>query len=143
MFGFVRAFATAASDAAAGVGVAGGGAAVKQGADAAGTAAGAVGAGGGIMAMLVSMAPLLLMILVMYFIMIRPQRKKEKALREKINNMKVGDKVVTIGGIAGKVSKIKDEFVIIETGNIGTQDEKSFIKFEKTAIKDVQTKVTN
>ena len=79
----------------------------------------------------------------MYMLMIRPQRKKEKDLRAKINNMKVGDKVVTIGGIVGKVSKIKDEFVFIETGNIGTQDEKSVIKFEKTAIKDIQAKQSN
>lgn len=99
--------------------------------------------GAGMAAMISSFLPLILIFVFMYIIMIRPQRKKEKALREKINAMKVGDKVVTIGGIAGKVSKIKDEFVIIETGNIGTQDEKSFIKFEKTAIKDVQTKVTN
>ena len=139
MFGFVRAFATAASDAAAGVGVAGGGAAVKQGADAAGTAAGAVGAGGGIMAMLVSMAPLLLMILVMYFIMIRPQRKKEKELKAQIAAMKVGDKVVTIGGICGKVVRIKDDYVFIESGNVGTPDEKSVIKFERSAIKTIET----
>ena len=135
MFGFVRAFATAASDAAAGVGVAGGGAAVKQGAD----AAGAVGAGGGIMAMLVSMAPLLLMILVMYFIMIRPQRKKEKELKAQIAAMKVGDKVVTIGGICGKVVRIKDDYVFIESGNVGTPDEKSVIKFERSAIKTIET----
>ncbi len=42
-----------------------------------------------------------------------------------INAMKVGDKVVTIGGICGKVAKIKDEYVFyIETGNIGTPDQK-------------------
>ncbi len=138
MFGFVRAFATAASDAAAGVGVAGGGSAVQQGADAAG-AAGAAGAGGGILAMLVSMAPLLLMILVMYFIMIRPQRKKEKELRAQIAAMKVGDKVVTIGGICGKVVRIKDDYVFIESGNVGTPDEKSVIKFERSAIKAIET----
>ena len=57
--------------------------------------------------------------------------------------MKVGDKVVSIGGIVGKVSKIKDEFVIIETGNVGTPDERSFIKFEKAAIKDIQVKESN
>ena len=106
-------------------------------------AAAAPAEGAGMAAMISSFLPLILIFVFMYVIMIRPQRKKEKALREKINNMKVGDKVVTIGGIAGKVSKIKDEFVFVETGNIGTQDEKSVIKFEKTAIKDVQTKVTN
>jgi len=85
--------------------------------------------------------PLILVFVLMYMIMIRPQRKKEKALREKISKMKVGDKAVSIGGIAGKIYKIKDEFVILETGNLGTQDEKSYIKLEKSAIKDVEGKI--
>ena len=55
-----------------------------------------------------------------------------------INAMKVGDKIVTIGGIVGKVSKIKDEFVWIETGNVGTPDEKSVLKFERDAIRSVE-----
>ena len=92
--------------------------------------------------MFTGLFPFIIMILFMYFILIRPQKKKEKALREKISQMKVGDKVVTIGGIAGKVSKIKDEFVIIETGSTGNPAEKSFIKFERSAIKDVQTKIS-
>ena len=108
---------------------------------ASGAAAGAetVGIGG----MIASMLPLILVFVVMYLIMIRPQRKKEKELKKQINAMKVGDKITTIGGICGKVSKIKDNFVIIETGNIGTQTEKSFIKFEKSAIKEVEQKLSN
>ena len=75
--------------------------------------------------------------------MIRPQRKREKETKAMINALKVGDKVVSIGGICGKVSKIKDDFVIIETGNIGTQDERSFIKMERDSIKTVETKQSN
>lgn len=93
--------------------------------------------------MVATFVPFIIMILFMYLILIRPQKKKEKALREKISKMAVGDKVVTIGGIAGKVSRIKDEFVIIETGSTGNPAEKSFIKFERSAIKDVQTKISN
>ena len=93
--------------------------------------------------MLPTMLSFIVMILFMYLILIRPQKKKEKALREKISKMAVGDKVVTIGGIAGKISRIKDEFVIIETGSTGNPAEKSFIKFERSAIKDVQTKISN
>lgn len=92
-------------------------------------------------AFIVSFMPLILIFAIMYFLMIRPQRKKEKALREKISKMKVGDKAVSIGGIVGKIFKIKDDFVILETGNIGTQDQKSFIKLEKNAIRDVQSKI--
>jgi len=80
-----------------------------------------------------------LIIVLLYFMMIRPQRKKEKETKAMINAMKVGDKVVTIGGICGKVAKIKDEYVFIETGNIGTPDQKSVVKMERDAIRTVET----
>lgn len=83
------------------------------------------------MSTIVSILPLVLIIVLLYFMMIRPQRKKEKETKAMINAMKVGDKVVTIGGICGKVAKIKDEYVFIETGNIGTPDQKSVVKMEK------------
>lgn len=92
-----------------------------------------------VMSTIVSIFPLVLIIVLLYFMMIRPQRKREKETKAMINAMKVGDKVVTIGGICGKVAKIKDEFVFIETGNIGTQDEKSVIKMERDAIRSVES----
>lgn len=92
-----------------------------------------------VMNMIVTILPLVLIIVLLYFMMIRPQRKREKETKAMINAMKVGDKVVTIGGICGKVAKIKDEFVFIETGNIGTQDEKSIIKMERDAVKAVES----
>ena len=55
--------------------------------------------------------------------------------------MKVGDKVVTIGGICGKVVKLKDEYVILETGSTGNPNEKSYIKMERNAIRDVEKKL--
>lgn len=93
---------------------------------------------GGVMGMIMTFFPFILIIVLLYFMMIRPQRKREKETREMINAMKVGDKIVTIGGIVGKVSKIKDEFVWIETGNVGTPDEKSVLKFERDAIRSVE-----
>lgn len=92
-----------------------------------------------VMNTIVSVLPLVLIIVLLYFMMIRPQRKKEKETRAMINAMKVGDKVVTIGGICGKVAKIKDEYVFIETGNVGTPDQKSIVKMERDAIKTVET----
>ena len=89
------------------------------------------------MGMIMSFLPFVLIIVLLYFMMIRPQRKREKEAKAMLNAMKVGDKVVTIGGICGKVSKIKDEFIWIETGNIGTQDEKSVIKMERDAVRTV------
>ena len=93
--------------------------------------------------MIISFLPIILIFVIFYFIAIRPQRKKEKETRAMIDALKVGDKVVTIGGICGKISKIKDNYVILETGNVGTPDEKSFVKMERNSIKSVETKQTN
>lgn len=98
---------------------------------------------GGPMSMIVTFLPIILVIVLLYFMMIRPQRKREKETRAMIDAMKVGDKVVTIGGICGKVVKIKDEFVFIESGNIGTESERSVIKMERDAVKTVEQKVKN
>lgn len=92
-----------------------------------------------VMGTIMSALPFVIIIALLYFMMIRPQRKREKEAKEMVNAMKVGDKITTIGGIVGKVSKIKDEFVWIETGNIGTQDEKSVIKMERDAIRTVES----
>lgn len=54
-------------------------------------------------------------ILVMYFTMLRPQNKKRKALQSYRENIEKGDKIVTIGGIHGKVAEIKDHTVLIST----------------------------
>ena len=56
------------------------------------------------------------MFVLMYFLMIRPQNKQRKAEEEMRNNVEIGDDVVTIGGIVGKVVSTKDDALIIETG---------------------------
>jgi len=63
---------------------------------------------------LMSLLPLILIILVFYFFMIRPQIKKQKELRNFRQSLKVGDKIITAGGIYGKINDIKDNVVIIE-----------------------------
>lgn len=88
-------------------------------------------------------APLIIIVVLFYFMLIRPQRKRDKETKAMLNAMKVGDKVVTIGGICGKIVKIKDNYVFIETGNIGTQTEKSVLKMERDAIKTVEQKQSN
>ncbi len=60
--------------------------------------------------------PLILLIVLMYFLLIRPQKKREKETTEMRNSIRVGDEVVTIGGICGKIVKTKDETLIIEVG---------------------------
>ena len=79
------------------------------------------------------------MFAIMYFLMIRPQKKRQKEEQAMRDAVEVGDEITTIGGICGKVAKIKDEYVYIETGNVGTPGEKSIIKFERSAIKTVET----
>ena len=58
--------------------------------------------------------PLLLIIVVFYFFMIRPQMKKQKEAKKFMENIKKGDKVVTIGGIYGKIAEANDDSFILE-----------------------------
>ena len=74
-------------------------------------------------------------IAVFYFLLIRPQKKQEKRMREMLAALKVGDEVISIGGIKGKIHKIKDDSVVIETGA-----DKTPIEFERNAIKGVVKK---
>lgn len=79
-------------------------------------------------------SPLLMLVLmfaVFYFILIRPQKKKEKELKNMLAALKVGDEVATIGGIHGKIVRIKDDLFVLESG-IGTN--KSFITVDRGAV---------
>ncbi|MGO1579782.1 MAG: preprotein translocase subunit YajC [Peptoniphilaceae bacterium] len=58
---------------------------------------------------------LILMMIVFYFLLIRPQKKKQAAVESMRENLKVGNEIVTIGGIKGKVILIKEDYVVIET----------------------------
>ncbi len=78
--------------------------------------------------------PLALMFGLLYFMMIRPQKKKEKQLRAQIDSMRVGDKCITSGGIIGKVANIKDNEVTIQTSVANT-----LITVRKSAISQVLT----
>lgn len=64
---------------------------------------------------------LVVMVAVFYFVMIRPQKKQEKQIAEMRDSLAVGDEVVTIGGIIGTVLIIKEDKIMIETGNDRTK----------------------
>ena len=85
-----------------------------------------------------SLVLMVLLIAMIYFMMIRPQRKKEKAEKEMRDALCVGDEVITIGGIIGKIEKINDKTVIIST-TAG----KNKIEFLKSAIANVSSKDPN
>ncbi|OLR64521.1 preprotein translocase subunit YajC [Peptoniphilus porci] len=61
--------------------------------------------------------PLILMFVIFYFFLIRPQKKKANEINEMRENLKVGDKVITIGGIIGKIILIKEDYLVIETSS--------------------------
>ncbi len=65
-------------------------------------------ADGGAMGMVMQLAPLLLIFAVFYFLLIRPQQKKQKEHREMMAGLKRGDRVITAGGIIGKITTVKD-----------------------------------
>lgn len=89
--------------------------------------------GGGLMSFLVMFIPL---ILIMYFMMIRPQQKKMKQHKEMVSSLEKGDEVMTTGGILGRVSKIKDDFVVVTISD-GIE-----IKFQKASIAQTLPKGT-
>lgn len=78
---------------------------------------------------------LVLMVVLFYFLAIRPQRKQEKAANEMRNNLQVGDEVTTIGGVIGQIISIKEETVTIETSKDRTK-----IRFLRSAIRSVDVK---
>jgi len=87
--------------------------------------------GGGIMSFL----PLILVIVVFYFFFIRPQMKKSKEQRKFREELKKGDEVLTLGGIKGKVSKIDENEVVVET------EGQTKIRVVKSAIVPQDTQV--
>ncbi len=86
------------------------------------------------LAMLVSFLPLVLIFVVMYFILIRPQKKKDKETQKMRNNIQVGDEVITIGGIIGLVVSLKEDNVVIETAG-----ERNKIRIKRWAIQSNET----
>jgi len=71
----------------------------------------------GIMGSLTTFAPLILMFVVMYFLMIRPQQKRQKELRSMMDALAKGDEVITVGGVLGRVTKVGDAYVTVEVAN--------------------------
>lgn len=78
--------------------------------------AGAAAQSAGTMAAIVNILPLVLVFVAFYFLMIRPQQKRMRTLQDSIKNLKKGDRVVTGGGLIGKVVKVEDDEVEIELG---------------------------
>lgn len=104
----------------------------------AGETAGNTGAGtaeetaGAMAGSFTSIILLVVMFAVFYFILIRPQRKRDKELKEQMGKLAVGDRVVTIGGLVGFVANIKENEITISTSAANT-----LVTYTKSAIQSV------
>lgn len=79
---------------------------------------------------------LVAMVAIFYFLLIRPQRKRDKETKKMLESLAVGDKIITIGGIYGKITKLKEDAIEIESGS---GNDKSTIKIARSAVKEVLT----
>ncbi|WP_188054286.1 MULTISPECIES: preprotein translocase subunit YajC [unclassified Sphingosinithalassobacter] len=77
-------------------------------------AAGAAGQSGGAAGAFLQLLPLILIFVAFYFLMIRPQQRRMKALQDSVAAVKKGDSVVTGGGLVGKVTRVEDDHVEVE-----------------------------
>ncbi|MBX9611423.1 MAG: preprotein translocase subunit YajC [Burkholderiales bacterium] len=93
-------------------------------------------AGGDMQSSLMSMLPLVLMFVVLYFLMIRPQMKKQKEHRAMIDALAKGDEVVTGGGMLGKVTQLGDGYLSVEIAS-GVE-----IQMQRSAVVQVLPKGT-
>ena len=73
-------------------------------------------------------------ILIFYFLLIRPQRKQQKAHKEMVDNLKRGDDVITVGGIVGRVVRVEDELITVKSGDTKLEIDRS--KVGKVLKKD-------
>ena len=85
------------------------------------------------MEQLTQFAPFILMFVVIYFFLFRPQQKKAKQEKEFESTLKVGDKIITKSGLHGKVSELADTTVVIETMSGKLKMERSAISMEISA----------
>ena len=74
-----------------------------------------------IISLLFTFAPLILIFVIFWFMMIRPQRKKDKQVKEMLNNLKAGDRICTIGGIYGTITGIQDDTIRLSVGKNNTE----------------------
>lgn len=78
--------------------------------------------------------PILLMVVIFYFLLYRPQKKQQKERANLLNNLKKGQKVVTIGGIYGEINSLTEEYVMLQVS------EKTEIKLSRSAVGRVLSK---
>ncbi|HZW67165.1 MAG TPA: preprotein translocase subunit YajC [Pseudogracilibacillus sp.] len=86
------------------------------------------------MNMLVQLSPIILMIVIFYFLLIRPQQKRQRQVQEMQAALQKGDQIVTIGGLHGVIDAIDEDTIIISSNN-------SKLTFDRGAIREVKSEV--
>ena len=84
--------------------------------------------------MLATFIPLILMIVIFYFLLIRPQKKRDKEVQKMRENIEIADEIVTIGGIIGIIVSMKEDSLVIETGS-----DRSKVRLARWAISGKNT----
>ncbi|NLG58435.1 MAG: preprotein translocase subunit YajC [Clostridiales bacterium] len=77
--------------------------------------------------------PMILIVAVFYFLMIRPQRKKDKKVKDMLANLKVGDRITTIGGIYGTIRSLREDTITLSVGKEDVE-----MVFARWAIRGVE-----
>ncbi|GHU03695.1 hypothetical protein FACS1894147_08000 [Spirochaetia bacterium] len=90
------------------------------------------GAEGGGASLITTFVPFILIIGIFYFLIIRPQNKKQKETQKMLSALKKGDKIVTIGGIHGAIQSVKEHTVVVRV------DENARMEFSRSAISSVE-----
>jgi|SRR5690625_2346812 len=89
---------------------------------------------------IMGMMPIILMFVVLYFLMIRPQMKRQKEHRNLVAALAKGDEIMTAGGMLGKITKVDDNYVTVEIGEAG--DKPVEILIQRTSVTAVLPKGT-
>src|SRR5690606_24930294 len=89
---------------------------------------------------LMGMLPIILMFVILYFLMIRPQMKRQKEHRNMVAALAKGDEVITSGGLLGKVTKVSDSYITVEISTLA--DKPVEIVVQRTAVTSILPKGT-
>lgn len=97
-------------------------------------------AAGGTQSLIGTLFPFILVIVVFYFLMIRPENKKKKEVEQMRSNLKIGDNITTIGGVIGDICHLDDENLVIEVGadRVRMEFAKWAVSTNNTAMKDAE-----
>lgn len=81
---------------------------------------------------LIQLSPIILMLVIFYFLLIRPQQKRQKQIREMLDALQKGDKIITIGGLHGVIDSIDEDKVVINCNN-------TKLTYDRSAVREVVT----